>query len=108
MSFGLTNRQAKTLEFIKAEIAARGVAPRLEDIKQHLQLSSRGAVHAIMLALEQRGHIRRLPHQARAIEVVESNPDDVAREALTKIGASLTDANVARIATALNEARSAA
>lgn len=67
---GLTEKQAMCLKFIKERIAEQGVAPSFEEMKEHMGLRSKSGVHRIITALEARGHIRRLNHQARAIALV--------------------------------------
>ncbi len=71
----LTRLQAKTLAYIRGYIEAHGFGPSFEEIRRDLRISSRGGVHRIMIMLEERGAIRRLKNQARAIEVVEPTLD---------------------------------
>lgn len=66
MSLGLT----AALEFVRKRVAM-GEAPTFDEIRKHLGLQSKSGVHRVMVALEERGHIRRLPHRPRAIELVE-------------------------------------
>jgi repressor LexA len=40
-------------------------------MKEALDLQSKSGVHRLIMALEERGFIRRLPHRARAIEVIK-------------------------------------
>lgn len=64
---GLTSQQAKLLAFIDS----RGVvSPSFDEMKEALGLKSKSSVHRLLGDLEKRGHIRRLPHKARAIAVV--------------------------------------
>jgi repressor LexA len=46
-------------------------------MKEALALQSKSGVHRLIMALEERGFIRRLPHRARAIEVIKL-PDAMA------------------------------
>ena len=39
-------------------------------MKEALELQSKSGVHRLIIALEERGFIRRLPHRARAIEII--------------------------------------
>jgi SOS-response transcriptional repressor LexA len=69
---GLTSREAQLLAFIKAYKAENdGVAPNFDEMKAALGLASKCSIHRLLVALEERGRIVRLPHQARAIDVVE-------------------------------------
>lgn len=71
MSMGLTPRQSECLAFIRAYIAANGIAPSITELADGIGNRSKSAVTAMMRSLEERGYIRRLPHKARAIEVIE-------------------------------------
>lgn len=69
--YSLTAVQTQLLAFIKKEIASKGLAPTLDEMKSHMRFSSRSGVQRILLALEERGHIMRLKHRARAIKILE-------------------------------------
>lgn len=66
----LTNRQKDLLLFIQKRLRDDGVAPSFEEMKDALSLRSKAPVHRLMSSLEERGFIRRLPHRARAVEIV--------------------------------------
>lgn len=66
----LTKKQHQLLVFIKERLDATGVAPSFEEMKEALELKSKSGIHRLITALEERGFIRRLPHRARALEVV--------------------------------------
>src|SRR5262249_40868086 len=65
--------QKQVLDFVSAHIHRHGVAPTLHDIGRHLKLSSVATVHAHLRKLEEKGAIRRLAHQSRALAVVPTN-----------------------------------
>lgn len=67
---GLTQRQQQCLDFLRSYHAANGTMPAFLDIGAHLGLTSKSSVARILGGLEQRGHIRRSPRMARAIEIV--------------------------------------
>lgn len=70
---GMTPRQAQLLRFIRGyQIANSGVSPTLAECSAGLGLYSCGNIHALMVGLEARGALRRLPRQARAIEIIET------------------------------------
>jgi repressor LexA len=73
----LTTKQKELLVFIDARLRETGVPPSFEEMKDALSLQSKSGVHRLIMALEERGFIRRLPHRARAIEVIKL-PDAVA------------------------------
>lgn len=66
----LTRKQSQLLSFINERLRATGVAPSFDEMKAALGLSSKSGVHRLITALEERGFIRRLPHRARALEVL--------------------------------------
>lgn len=68
---GLTPRQQQCLDFIKATIAARGYPPTYDEIATSLQLHSRSGIQRLVIGLERRGLLRRIPGKARAIEVID-------------------------------------
>lgn len=67
----LTTKQKELLVFIDARLQETGVPPSFEEMKEALALQSKSGVHRLIMALEERGFIRRLPHRARAIEVIK-------------------------------------
>ena len=67
----LTKKQKNLLLFINKKLRASGVSPSYEEMKQSLNLKSKSGIHRLISALEERGFIRRLPHKARALEVIK-------------------------------------
>jgi repressor LexA len=67
----LTTKQKELLAFIHDRLQETGVPPSFEEMKEALDLQSKSGVHRLIMALEERGFIRRLPHRARAIEVIK-------------------------------------
>ena len=67
----LTRKQHELLMFINQRLAATGVAPSFDEMKDALRLRSKSGIHRLISGLEERGFIRRLPHRARALEVVK-------------------------------------
>ncbi len=66
----LTPKQKDLLLFIHKRVSETGVPPSFDEMKDALQLKSKSGIHRLITALEERGFIRRLPHRARAMEVV--------------------------------------
>ncbi|MEM9755783.1 MAG: transcriptional repressor LexA [Pseudomonadota bacterium] len=66
----LTKKQLDLLDFINRRMQRDGVPPSFDEMKEALDLRSKSGIHRLITALEERGFIRRLPHRARAIEVV--------------------------------------
>jgi len=67
----LTRKQHELLTFINQRLAATGVAPSFDEMKDALNLRSKSGIHRLISGLEERGFIRRLPHRARALEVIK-------------------------------------
>ncbi|MEN8721584.1 MAG: transcriptional repressor LexA [Alphaproteobacteria bacterium] len=67
----LTRKQHELLLFIHERIRESGVSPSFEEMKDALDLKSKSGIHRLITALEERGFIRRLPHRARALEVLK-------------------------------------
>jgi repressor LexA len=67
----LTQKQKELLLLIHARLQADGVPPSFDEMKEALQLKSKSGIHRLITALEERGFIRRLPHRARALEVIK-------------------------------------
>lgn len=67
----LTQKQLDLLRFIHERLKESGVPPSFEEMKEALGLQSKSGVHRLIMALEERGFIRRLPNRARALEVVK-------------------------------------
>ncbi len=66
----LTKKQHELLLFINDRLADEGVPPSFDEMKVALGLRSKSGIHRLITGLEERGFIRRLPHRARALEVV--------------------------------------
>ena len=67
----LTKKQKNLLLFINKKIRSSGISPSYEEMKNSLNLKSKSGIHRLISALEERGFIRRLPHKARALEVLK-------------------------------------
>jgi repressor LexA len=67
----LTKKQHELLIFINQRLAATGVAPSFDEMKDALNLRSKSGIHRLISGLEERGFIRRLAHRARALEVTK-------------------------------------
>jgi repressor LexA len=73
----LTKKQYQLLLLIRDRMNRDGVAPSFDEMKDALQLKSKSGIHRLIGSLEERGFLRRLPHKARALEVVKL-PDTAA------------------------------
>jgi repressor LexA len=66
----LTRKQHELLMFIHQRLGESGVSPSFDEMKEALNLKSKSGIHRLITGLEERGFIRRLPHKARALEVM--------------------------------------
>jgi repressor LexA len=67
----LTRKQHELLMFIHERLKEAGVPPSFDEMKEALDLRSKSGIHRLITALEERGFIRRLPHRARALEILK-------------------------------------
>ena len=67
----LTKKQYLLLMFIDQRLNNTGVSPSFDEMKDALELKSKSGIHRLITGLEERGFIRRLPHRARALEVLK-------------------------------------
>ncbi len=73
----LTTKQKELLMFIHERLKETGIPPSFDEMKEALDLRSKSGIHRLITALEERGFIRRLPHRARAMEILRL-PDSMA------------------------------
>ena len=75
----LTRKQYELLMYIDRHLRSHGVSPSFDEMKDALDLKSKSGIHRLITGLEERGFIRRLPHRARALEILRLpenvNPD---------------------------------
>lgn len=68
--YSLTEKQSQLLQFIRAYMAEKNVAPSCEEMRVHMGVGAKSGIHRLLVALEDRGHIQRLKHHARAIRLL--------------------------------------
>ena len=83
----LTKKQRELLLFINQRLTATGISPSFDEMKDALSLKSKSGIHRLVGGLEERGFIRRLPHRARALEVVKL-PEDSSVKLTERLNAS--------------------
>ncbi len=66
----LTPKQYNLLLFIHKTIRETGCCPSFDEMKNAIGLKSKSGIHALIDALVERNFIRKLPHKARALEVL--------------------------------------
>src|SRR3982074_702312 len=67
----LTHKQNELLMFINKRLNDDGVSPAFDEMKEALRLKSKSGIHRLITGLEERGFLRRLPHRARALQVLK-------------------------------------
>src|ERR671922_1382213 len=67
----LTRKQNELLLFINKRLNDAGVSPSFDEMKEALRLKSKSGIHRLITGLEERGFLRRLPHRARALQVLK-------------------------------------
>jgi len=84
----LTSKQYQLLSYIREQLDHTGVSPSFEEMKDALNLKSKSGIHRLITALEERGFIRRLPHRARALELLKYPSPDTYRESSNQAASS--------------------
>lgn len=67
----LTKKQHDLLVYIHNHMSGSDVAPSFEEMKEALGLKSKSGIHRLIRGLEERGYLQRLPHRARALEIIK-------------------------------------
>jgi repressor LexA len=95
----LTKKQSELLRFINERLKETGVPPSFDEMKEALDLRSKSGIHRLIIALEERGFIRRLPNRARALEVLRlpesASPSGVSR--LRRFEPSVIEGTLGRV-----------
>jgi repressor LexA len=103
----LTRKQSELLRFIHERLQEAGVPPSFDEMKEALDLRSKSGIHRLILALEERNFIRRLPNRARAIEVLRlPESATVPSPRAQKFSPSVIEGNLGRVRPASAFARS--
>ena len=94
----LTKKQHQLLLYIHECLESRGVSPSFDEMKEALDLKSKSGIHRLITGLTERGFIRRLPHRARALEVLKL-PDDLRNKiaAETKASEAVSPPNLVEV-----------
>ncbi|ARN82822.1 transcriptional repressor LexA [Methylocystis bryophila] len=95
----LTRKQSDLLRFIHERLKETGVPPSFDEMKDALDLRSKSGIHRLILALEERGFIRRLPNRARALEVLRLPESATPQSAIRakKFSPSVIEGNLGRV-----------
>ena len=94
----LTRKQSELLRFIHERLQESGVPPSFDEMKDALDLRSKSGIHRLIMALEERGFIRRLANRARAIEVLRlPKSTTVATPRAQRFSPSVITGNLGRV-----------
>jgi repressor LexA len=75
----VTAKQRRIYEFIRRYVESNHEPPTIAEIGRQFEMRSPASVHAVLLALEREGLIKRIPNVSRGIQIVEprdGNDDD--------------------------------
>ena len=92
----LTAKQNELLRFIHERLKEHGVPPSFDEMKEALGLQSKSGIHRLIMALEERGFIRRLPNRARALEILRMPDAAMPPEPGSRFGSNVIDGTVGR------------
>ncbi|MBE6451737.1 MAG: transcriptional repressor LexA [Alphaproteobacteria bacterium] len=67
----LTEKQYKLLLYINKITKETGCSPSFDEMKDAIGLKSKSGIHSLINALAEREFIKKLPHKARALEVIK-------------------------------------
>ena len=67
----LTKKQYNLLVYINKINKETGQCPSFDEMKEAVGLRSKSGIHSLINSLEERGFIRKIPHKARALEVIK-------------------------------------
>ena len=66
----LTQKQYKLLMFINKVCKETGCPPSFDEMKEAVGLKSKSGIHSMIESLVERNFLKKIPHKARALEVV--------------------------------------
>ncbi|MDB5641054.1 MAG: repressor LexA [Hyphomicrobiales bacterium] len=93
----LTKKQSELLRFINERLKETGVPPSFDEMKDALDLRSKSGIHRLIMALEERGFIRRLPNRARALEVLRLPESTAPAPRAQKFSPSVIEGDLGRV-----------
>lgn len=85
MTQKISKRQQAILTFIKEEVRAKGYPPSVREIGEAVGLASSSTVHGHLARLESKGLIRRDPTKPRAIEILDQEELNIAKQGVIHV-----------------------
>ena len=71
---GLTKKQRERLNFLRERRSEGEVSPSFDEMREALGLASKSGIHRLVVGLEDRGYINRIPNRKRTIRLVPEVP----------------------------------
>jgi len=75
-TMSVTAKQRRIYDFIRRYIESNQEAPTIAEIGRQFQMRSSASVHAVLIALEREGLIKRIPNVSRGMEIVKQEESD--------------------------------
>lgn len=72
----LTDREKLILDYMRKELRRKGYPPTVREMCASLDIKSTSTAHKDIASLEEKGYIRKDPSKPRAIEILDSLPED--------------------------------
>ena len=72
----LTFKQKKLLDYLKSYFVKKSIFPTFDEMKRELKIKSKSGIHKLLIGLEEKGFIERVPHKARALRI-RNKIDDI-------------------------------
>ncbi|MBM7664337.1 repressor LexA [Solibacillus kalamii] len=85
MTQKISKRQQAILTFIKEEVRSKGYPPSVREIGEAVGLASSSTVHGHLARLESKGLIRRDPTKPRAIEILDQEEMNIAKQGVIHV-----------------------
>lgn len=82
----VTAKQRRIYEFIRRYIESNQEAPTIAEIGRQFQMRSSASVHAVLVALEREGLIKRIPNVSRGIEIVKQEESEGEEKEIPLLG----------------------
>ena len=79
----LTFKQKQLLDYLKSYFIKKSIFPTFDEMKKELKIKSKSGIHKLLIGLEEKGFIERVPHKARALKIrnkidnIENNSVDL-------------------------------
>ena len=69
----LTKKQLKLYKYLKNYFKENEVMPLFDEMMQHMNVKSKSVIWNMLVYIEWKGYIKRIPNHARAIQIIKHN-----------------------------------